>query len=449
MTLESVRRYNPERVDTSGGDAVVVGASMAGLLAARVLADSFEHVTLIEKDSLPDEPVARDGVPQGNHVHVMQEAGRRTLEDLFPGFSEELTRVGALMIDLNRDFYVFFEEDFGAHGSSHIPMYCASRPLFEQITRRRVRELKKVTVRENCQFINYLTCTGTSTVEGVTIRDEDEEKELSADLVVDATGRTSRTPTWLEDHGYVAPTTDEVRVDLAYSSAMVERPQDSRRTVLVMPNSPRKIGGGLFPVESGRWLMTLAGFHGDHPSTDPGDFEDFAARLPIPDFQRVIDEHGLVSEDIRHYPFPTVLRRRYEDLERFPDGLLLIGDAIASFNPIYGQGMSVAALEALQLHHTLRSGSNDDLALEFFERAEPVVDDAWTLSVGSDFQFSQTTGPKPPGTDLINAYIGRLLRKSRKNGNLAEAFQRVVIMERRPTSLFQPRIMWKVLRPRR
>jgi 2-polyprenyl-6-methoxyphenol hydroxylase-like FAD-dependent oxidoreductase len=214
-----------------------------------------------------------------------------------------------------------------------------------------------------------------------------------------------------------------------------------------MPNHPRKIGGGLFPIEDERWVMTLAGFHGDHPPGDPQEFEDFAARIPVPDFQNVIDEHGLVSNEITQYPFPTALRRRYENLERFPDGLMVIGDAIASFNPIYGQGMSVAALEAVQLHHTLKAGSNDNLALEFFERAEPVVDDAWTLSVGSDFQHPETTGPKPTGTDLVNRYIVRLLRKGREDGDLTEAFGRVVIMERRPTSLFRPGVLWRVLKP--
>jgi 2-polyprenyl-6-methoxyphenol hydroxylase-like FAD-dependent oxidoreductase len=203
----------------------------------------------------------------------------------------------------------------------------------------------------------------------------------------------------------------------------------------------------MFPVENGRWMMTLFGVHGEHAPPDPEGFADFAASLPIPDFERVIDEYGLASETIEQYPFPSNKRVRYEEIDRFPDGLVVVGDGIASFNPIYGQGMSVAALEALQLHHVLAADGTDDLAHRFFQRAETVVDDAWMLAVGSDFQFPQTTGPKPTGTDLINKYLSRLLRKARTDGKVADAFNRVIIMEERPTSLFRPRILWRVLTP--
>jgi len=421
---------------------------MAGLLSARVLADSFEQVTLVEKDSLPDAPVTRNGIPQGNHIHNLHEAGRKTLDDLFPGFSEEVRAAGGTKIDLNSDFRVYIEDGYQTHGPSQIPMYCASRPLFELITRQRVSEIDNVTLRENCQFIEYLVGQPRPEVEGVLIRQDGHEEAVAADLVVDATGRTSRTPNSLPEHGYPTPEVDEVHVDIAYSTAIVNRPEDAKRTRLTLPNPPRKRGAGLFPVENERWLMTLFGVHGDHPPTDPGEFQQFAASLPVDDFQEVIDEHGLESDTIQHYPFPSNKRVRYEDLDRFPEGLLVIGDGIASFNPIYGQGMSVAALEAVQLHHSLAARRNDDLAQRFFQRATNVVDDAWMLAVGSDFQFEQTSGPKPTGTDIVNKYFSRLLRTAQTDGKVADAFHRVIIMEKRPTSLFRPSVLWRVLRPR-
>jgi 2-polyprenyl-6-methoxyphenol hydroxylase-like FAD-dependent oxidoreductase len=326
-------------------------------------------------------------------------------------------------------------------------MYCASRPLFEFLVRERVAALETVSLRDGCQFVEYLVEDASGDVEGLSVRQDGHTEAVSADLVVDATGRTSRTPNWLADHDYPAPTVDEVHIDVAYSTAFVDRPADARQTRVVLPNPPRKRGGGMFPVENGRWMMTLFGVHGDHAPTDPEGFVDFAASLPIPDFARRIDDHGLVSETIEHYPFPSNRRVRYEDLDRFPDGLLVVGDGIASFNPIYGQGMSVAALEALQLHHALAAGGTDDLAGRFFERTETVVDDAWMLAVGADFQFQQTTGPKPTGTDLVNRYLTRLVRTARTDGKVADAFNRVVIMEERPTSLFRPGILWRVLAP--
>ena len=447
MTLATVPSYDSERIVERDGHAVVVGASMAGLLATRVLVDRFETVTLIDRDPLPDDSSVRRGTPQARHIHVMQKAGQETLEDLFPGYGEALTEAGAQVIDLASDVEIYDNGDFLAHGPNRIQQYSASRPLFEQITRRRVASLDRVTIRDRCHFVDYLHEDDGSTVTGVTVRTEAGEQEITAELVVDATGRASRTPAWLENHGYTAPPTDEVSIDLAYSTTIVERPADVHWALLVLPDPPRKRGCGIFPIENGRWLVTLGGMHGDHPPTDPAGFYDFAASLPVPNVTRVLDENEQVAEDIYRYPFPSNRRRRYEDLERFPDGLVVIGDAIASFNPIYGQGMSVAALEALQLHHTLATDGDDELPRRFFERAQQVVDDAWNVAVGNDFQFSQTTGPKPVGTDLLNRYITRLNRKAHTDGDLAEAFNRVVIMEDRPSSLFRPSVMWRVLKP--
>lgn len=265
--------------------------------------------------------------------------------------------------------------------------------------------------------------------------------------MVDATGRTSRTPAWLENNGYPAPPLDEVSIDLAYSTVLLERPTDTHRAYLVLPDAPRTRGAAVFPVEDGRWLLTLAGMHGDHPPTDPEGFVDYAASLPVADVGRLLDEHPMVSGDVSRYPFPSSVRRRYEDLDRFPEGLVVVGDAVASLNPIYGQGMSVAALEAVQLHHMLATADRDKLALRFFERAARVVDDTWNLAVGSDFQFPRTTGSKPFGTDIVNAYVSRLLRRAHNDGRLTEAFVRVVGMEHRPSSLFRPGIAWRVARP--
>lgn len=446
MTLATVPEYDRNQMSACGEHAVVLGAGMAGLLAARVLADAFEIVTVVERDPLPGGPTARRGVPQARHVHVLLEAGKATLEDLFPGYRRDLLSAGGLEIDGARDVHFYTEGGFLADGSHSLPHYAATRPLYEWLVRRHTADLDGVRLLSQCQFTDYLTDEAETTVEGVVVTTEEATDTLEATLVVDATGRTSRTPAWLESHGYAPPTVDEVHIDLAYSTTLLRRPTDDYRAFVVTPSPSCPRAAGVLPVEDDQWVVTLGGVHGEHPPTDAEGFRAFADGLPIPQVGDVLDTHELVSSDIAHYPFPSNLRRRYELLDEFPDGLVVVGDAIASFNPLYAQGMSVAALEAMTLHHTL-AGGLDNLARRFFDQSEDVVDVAWMLAVGADFQFPQTTGPKPRGTDLVNRYVSRLSRKAQTDGSLREAFFRVMMMERPPTTLFRPGVVWRVLRP--
>ena len=448
MTLASVPRYESDGVSTVGEHAVVVGASVAGLLAAHVLADGFETVTIVDKDRLPDGPATRPGVPQDSQIHALLEAGRATLEDLFPGFGEDLISAGGLMIDGASDVRFYDEGDFLADGPRRFPVYSATRPLLEHVVRQRVTGLRGVRLRSGCQFVEYLADGEGRAVNGVLVRDRDSGTEaISADLVVDATGRTSRTPTWLREHGFVPPPVDEVGIDIAYSTIAVRRPADDRRAILMPAAPPHTRGAAVFPTENGRWLVNVHGVHGDHPPTDVEGLEDFAASLPTADVTQLLEAHPRVSEDVEYYPFPSSRRRYYEDLEQFPDGLIVLGDAIASFNPIYGQGMSVAALEALVLHHALSSNGRENLGLRFFDRVEDVVDAAWTMAIGADFQFPQTSGPKPRGTALFDRYLSRLSRKAHVDSELRDALFRVFMMERPPTSLLHPRVVGRVLKP--
>lgn len=448
MTLATVPRYDSGQISDREGRAVVVGAGIAGLVAARVLADAFDEVTVIDRDPLPDEPVARQGVPQARQIHILWEAGRATLEAFFPGYSEELRSAGGVVIDGRRDFYLFSQNGFLSPGLKPFPLYAATRPLYEQLLRRRVSELDGVHLRGNCQFTTYLADDAATTVNGVVVRsDNAQQEELAADLVVDATGRTSRTPDWLEKYGYTMPATEEVHVDLAYTATLIERPSDDRRMIGVLAEAPRTRGGAVLPVEDNRWLVNLHGIHGDHPPTDVEDSDDFAASLPTPIVKDLLDEHPRMSEKSTFYPFPSSRRYRYEELNRFPDGLVVIGDAIASFNPIYGQGMSVAALEALMLHHTLATNDRQQFGRRFFDRVAAVVEPAWMLAAGADFGFPQTEGDRPRGTAFFNWYLARLLRKAHTDRALTDAFTEVLSMQQSPTSLLRPGVLWRVLRP--
>jgi len=447
MTLDKVTRYDSGRADERGKRAVVLGGSMAGMLAARILSDAYREVTIVERDSLSGEPSARRGVPQGHHVHVLLEAGRAILGDLFPGYGEDLIQAGGLIIDVGDELRHYERGGFLARPATRMEMYCASRPLIEAVVRDRLLNSEGVELRSDCQFTEYLTGSNASAIEGVRVRDGGED-DLPADLVVDATGRTSRTPKWLSEHGYPSPTTDEVHVDVNYSSIRLERPRDDRQMLFAPQSAPRTIGGAAFPVEDGEWLVTLGGMHDSDPPAEADAFREYAARLPIDGIEELLREYETISDGVDQYPFPSNRRQYYEDLDHFPDGLVVIGDAIASFNPIYGQGMSVAALESMQLHKTLATPDTGPLGPRFFDAAEEVVDIAWSMAVGADMEFNATNGPEPRGATLFNRYLSRLIRQAHTDGRLSEAFYRVVGMETAPTALLQPRTVWRTIRPR-
>jgi len=455
MTLAAVPRYDARRARTLGDRAVVVGGSVAGLVAARVLADYFRTVTVLEADEYPPEPGTRRGVPQGSQIHALQEAGRATLEDLLPGYGEALLAAGALQIDGASDIEFFTEGAFLADGSRRLPGYTASRPLFEDVARRRVAAVDGVELRTGCRVTDYSLAgestdskagVETRTVDGVQFRDgAGGKRRLEADLVVDASGRTSKTPDWLERNGFDVPPVADVEIDVGYSTVAVERPPGDRQAVLAVADAPRVRGGAAFPVEGDRWLVNVHGVHGDHPPTDLDGMRAFAGTLPVEHVQRFLRENRVVG-DVEYYPFPSNRRRYYERVDRFPAGFVVVGDAMASFNPVYGQGMSVATLEGLQLHHSL-AGGLDRLAARYFDRAASLVDTAWAMAVGADAQFAETTGPTPRGADLFARYLSRLQRRAHTDPDLRVALMRVISMELPPTSLFRPRTLARVLAP--
>lgn len=446
MTLATVPSYDADRVSVDSELAVVVGGSVAGLLAARVLADGFQEVVVLDRDPLPTEPEPRRGVPQGHQIHLLHEAGRATMADLFPGYGEEVVAAGGLELDYGTDFDFYSGGDYIADTSTRLPVYVATRPLYEGVIRRFVSDHDKVTFRTECQCTDYLLDDSGTAVEGVAVRDGETQSELRADLVVDATGRTSSTPSWLAANGYQRPPTDEVQIDMAYCSTYIERPADEQRAFYALPEAPRSRGALIHPVEDGRWIVTMIGMHGDHPPTDPEEFEAFAGGLPVAEPRRLLEEHDRVS-DIQKYPFPNHQRHRYEELEGFPTGLVVVGDAVCSFNPMYAQGMSVAALEAAQLHNALAESDREDLARRFFGRAESVVDIAWSMAVGSDMEFEGTEGPAPSGSALFDRYMDRVSRTAHADPKVAEAVHRVVRLEEHPSSLLRPGTVWRVLKP--
>ncbi|SDM93385.1 2-polyprenyl-6-methoxyphenol hydroxylase [Halogranum gelatinilyticum] len=446
MTLANLNQYNPGQTQPVGCRAIVVGGSMAGLCAARVLRDSFDEVVVLDRDEFPRKPQRRDGAPQTSQPHAMLEAGRATLEDFFPGFTEAVQSAGGLLLEVGEDIVWYDKGAPVAEPAADLPALYASRPLFEHVVREQIREFNEIQLRGDCHFREYEYDSDDEQVTGVCYRDEaGTERTLDAALIVDATGRNSRTPKWLEAHGYPVPDVDEVEVDVTYSTVRIDRPSDIHRGVLIAPEVHRPRGAAMLPVEGDRWEVLLQGMHGERAPDDRETFMQWAEQLPLDEIGQRLRQHEWVS-DIQQYPFPGSIRRHYEAIERFPEGLVVTGDALASFNPVYGQGMSVAALDALVLHHELVNGL-DGLGPRFFERTNKTIDEAWTVAVGNDFSFDETTGPKPFGTDLLNRYVNRLIRRAHDDSELSAAFFRVLRLEKSTTSLAHPSVVWRVFRP--
>lgn len=438
-------------MDRKSDHVVVLGASMAGLLAARVLADRYQRVTIVERDELPPVGQHRKGVPHGRHLHGLHPRGREILDELFPGFTAEVTAAGAVCCDVLGDGRWQLSGHLLRQVHAGLPALLASRPLMEGHLRGRVLGLPQVSVLERNSVAGLLVAPGGREVTGVRVSDaEGQLTEIEADLVVDATGRGSRTPRWLSELGYKAPAQDTVEIGLGYSTRMYRlRPgaMGDDYLILVVGTLDNSRFGALAEIEGGRHMLTLGGIRGDYPPTDPAGFEEFARALPTADIGAAIAGAEPLDEPVL-FRFPASTRNRYEKLREFPAGLLVIGDAVCSFNPVYGQGMTSAAMQAMALRRFLSAGraGRAGTASRYFKDIASVVDIPWDIAVGADLAYPQVPGQRSVKVRLTNAYLPRLHAAAVDDGVLALSMIRVIGLKDRPEGLLRPGHLLRVLR---
>jgi 2-polyprenyl-6-methoxyphenol hydroxylase-like FAD-dependent oxidoreductase len=430
--------------------AVVIGASMGGLLAARVLAEHCEQVTLLDRDAFPPPGEQRKGVPQGRHAHVLLSRGREILEDFFPELTRGLVDQGALLGDVTADARWFVDGGYHQRFASGLMALCVSRPRLEAEVRSRLLSLPNVRAIERGDVLGLAANADGTRVTGVRLirRTAGSAEEIvAADLVVDASGRGSRTPSWLESLGYAAPNEERVCAGIGYTTCLYRR--EARHlagdfAAIVVATPHRKRGGVILAQEGDRWIVSLGGYAGDHAPSDEEGFLAFARSLAAPDIYEVLRDARPLSEPAV-YKFPASQRRRYERLARFPDGLLVYGDAICSFNPIYGQGMTVATLEAVALQECLAEES-PDLARRFFSRVAGLVDGPWSIAAGGDLRFPEVDGARSPAVRFGNWYLSKLHLAARRDAAVALAFQNVANLAAAPPSLLRPDVILRVAR---
>jgi 2-polyprenyl-6-methoxyphenol hydroxylase-like FAD-dependent oxidoreductase len=435
-----------------GEHAVVLGGSMAGLVAARALSDHFARVTLVERDEFPDGPETRKGVPQIRHVHVLLKRGELVLAELFPGLLDELVAGGAHRIDMAGDTRWHHYGGWKVRFRSGMDFYCQSRPFLEWKVRQRVAAIGNVTIADRSDAQGFVTDAAKRRVTGLVTRGADGVvRTLDASLVVDAGGRGSRTPQWLAGLGLEAPTESRVGVDVGYASRLYRPSSRAKRgwkALFIYHRVPSTRLAVIVPVEDDRWMVTEVGWFRDYPPGDEEGFLAFARSLPEPDVYDAIRDAEPCSP-IAVHRFPHNLRRHYERLASMPSGLVVLGDAICSFNPIYGQGMTSAALGAATLGQILAETRNAEhlatVGERFHARFARILDGVWMQTTSEDLRFSQAEGKRPWWLGLANAYTARVYERSRTDAVVSRAFLQVMHLMQPPASLFRPAIAARVL----
>jgi 2-polyprenyl-6-methoxyphenol hydroxylase-like FAD-dependent oxidoreductase len=433
-----------------GDSAVVLGAGMAGLLAAGVLSEFYNTVTVVERDQLPVRPLQRKGIRQGEHLHSLLSRGTHTLEYLFPGLLDELVADGANVLDdgdLSR-----IDARFGPYGFNRsqkladpeaLVMYLASRPFVEFHVRRRVQALGNVRFLDDHDVVEPIAATP-DRVTGVRLIDRTtgDDTPLNADLVVDAMGRAARTPAFLERLGYGRPEERRSTANATYSSQLLHIPEGmiAEKMVFFPGESTR---GGLAAYEDGAWMLTAGRLAID---TDPP--TDFAGMIGL--VEQIAPARVLAAlhsaqpvSDVSVFRYTGAVWRRYDRMPRFPEGLLVVGDALCSLNPIYGQGMTMAALEAVALQeHLLRPGATPQ---QFFKNAIKHIGPTWAMNQANDRESTPVHGRRSLKRRLRHWSMNQTMKAAENDIVLTERLLRVVNLVDPPSRLRDPALLGRAV----
>ncbi len=436
-------------------ELVIIGSSMAGLVTARVLSEHFERVTIVDRDDLRSDPDVRAGVPQSNQVHVLLAEGRRLLNGLFPTLDATLAAAGAEETDWVSDSLLISCFGVGTQLPSGAVLRPVSRGRLEKEVRKLVLALPNVRLLGGVEVRELMFSADKKVVTGVQLTprqgaDAAAPSQITADLIVDASGRSSKLPEWLPEAGYEAPEVWRVNGKVSYSTVMLKNVTlpANKRFIWVGPRAhdvPRC--GMVFRVEDEKYMALIYGVGPDHIApTEPERFMAFAQSLIDPAFYTALASAEMIGEP-RPYRRTDSSWRRYTKLARFPERLLPIGDAMCSFNPVYGQGITVAIQEAMLLKAAIAAEADLQKgvrrALNGFDKLLPV---AWDFAIGEDYRYATTEGP--PITRQIrfaHVYLDHVLDLCASYPLATRTFARVINCLDPATALFRPAIFFRVL----
>ncbi len=436
--------------------AIVIGGSMAGMCAARVLSDRFDKVTIIDRDAYPEGALERPGVPQSRHVHVMLARGRREIEGLFPGFERIILSRGALDLDFGWDFAALRVSGWVPREIYGISLLHASRVLIEAVVRELLRKIPNVAFIENSRVSGLIVNDNRSRALGVRMVPAEgggAPGELRGGLMVDASGRSSKAPNWLEDLGL--PTPEEIIVDShsAYASRWFQAPEPQARPKEwwwkgawvdpKMPDSP--FAGVLFPVEKNRWVVTVAGLGRNYPPPGEEGYLETMKKLRSPIIRDAV-QHATPISPIYSNRAMANRWRRYDRWNARLDGFVVMGDAMCAFNPAYGQGMTTGALSALTLRDAIAKWGleHPEFTRKFFAAQAEVQKGPWGMATGADFSIPGTVGHKPLASKIFDPFVGLIMERSFDDPVVRLRMGEVIHMLRPPSDLFAPALLARV-----
>src|ERR1700758_1362076 len=397
-----MRRETASKSDYLGERAIVVGGGIAGLSAARAVSDRFRQVVILDRDELPDSVTPRPGDPQGKHPQGLLVGGLKALEQLFPGFGDELRKAGAVPINRGFDFlYELPGQDHWPRIKLDHPTYSMTRPLLERTLRRQGERLENVKVRGGGRVLSIIGEAGAGAATDICYRTPEGKLEtLQSDLIVDASGNGSLTLEFLKASRRRSPVEESIGINTHYSSGLFDRVdiRDNYKIAYTLPNAPEESRGGLIiSAENDTFQVVLIGRGEEIPPIKETDYRSYARKLWTPTISNAIKNAKLLTE-ITPNSFHQSRWRHFAKVIDFPRGLLPIGDAICRFNPVHGQGMSVAARQASLLFDLLGKSNGDllsTLASDFLPKAEDLIADPWVMSAVPDFVYPETTGVRP------------------------------------------------------
>ncbi len=417
--------------------AVVVGASVAGLVAARVLTEYAERVTLVDRDTFADRPEHRRGVPQARHTHVLQPRGLRVLEELLPGFAAGLRDEGAVVLDdLSQMHFCAFGRTFASGPYPRSLTLLATRDLVETHVRSAVLRDPRICLRTQTQVSGLVLEPSSDRVRGVRLGTPTGTETVPTDLVVDASGRGSRVDRWLVAAGRGPSRVVEQQIGVRYATQLVRLPEDRlpQRLVVVGPRPGRPRGFYLPRYQGGLRMVTVMGYGADSPGPSRTDLLTWTRELAPPEVAAAVLDAEQVGP-VAGYRFDASRRRLLGAAHALPGGLVVLGDALCTFNPIYGQGMTVACCQAVELGRALSIGTGH-LTRRFQTAADRVADQAWEVSVPADRGILSL--PQPPRERIEQRFLGRLLDRARDDPTAAVAVLDVLTMNRSKRSLMRP-----------
>jgi 2-polyprenyl-6-methoxyphenol hydroxylase-like FAD-dependent oxidoreductase len=430
--------------------AVVIGGSMAGQLAAAALSQAGFQVTILDRDELPGKAAPRKGLPQGRHIHALLVGGQRAIEELLPGLSAQLVQSGAHVLDIVRDIAVHTLAGWYRRDGSGLQAYFMSRDLIDHEVRNAAAKLPGVRTLCSCEALGLLG--DTTAVRGMRYRrrgEDGEEISVEADLVVDASGRDSKAPAWLASLGCGNVRESVVDAFLGYATRLYRVPDGfdpGWAAIIARSRDHLTRAGGIVPIEGGRWLATLAGFARDYPPHTGEGFVEFARSLGVTELARALEAAEPIGEPVG-YRRTTNRWRRYDAMRDWPEGFVALGDSVCAFNPYYGQGMSTAALSALLLRDTLSSHSRSRRTSRVFQRRlTRLLARPWLMATTEDCRYPETQGAVRDWRTSLNLWFSdRLIERSTHDATVRDTFHAVVHLIKPGTALMRPRIALPIL----